>query len=339
MRLLEELPLGVVVLDAQRRVVMFNAYEARVAGRASQDVVGRDFFTEVAPCMRVRELADPFDAGIAGATLNVDLRFEFPFPHVPKPREAVVRLRSFLHEGEPHGLVYIEDVGARLTLDRVQRRFAELVAHDMRSPLMIIGANLEFIESSSALEPDLAEAFEDARAASGRIEHMITDLLDLSALQSQTLPLDRRHFDLLVCAEEVVRPMRRLAARRDVELIVEPGEPVRVFADERIVQRALSNLVDNAIRHAPSGSAVSVRAVSEPDGAVLEVADRGPGVPEAMRATIFEPYVQLDGEKSTRGSRGLGLSFVRQALAAHGGRAVVTDVPEGGALFRLCFPA
>ncbi len=331
--------MGVVVLDAERRVVMFNAYEAKLAGRTSEEVVGRDFFTEVAPCMRVRELAAPFDAGIGGAPLNVDLRFEFPFPFVPKPREAVVRLRSFLHEGEPHGLVYIEDVGARLTLDRVQRRFAELVAHDMRSPLMIIGASLEFIESSVAPVPDLAEAFEDARMASGRIQHMITDLLDLSALQSQTLLLDRTDFDLFVCAEAVVRPMRRLAARRDVELAVKPGEPVRVFADERLVQRALSNLIDNAIRHAPSGSTVSVRAANEADGAVLEVADRGPGVPEGMRATIFEPYVQLDRDRSTRGSRGLGLSFVRQALAAHGGTAAVTGAPEGGALFRLCFPA
>src|SRR5205823_4753794 len=111
-----------------------------------EKVLGKHFFTEVAPCMNVRGLADEYAARIGTAELALTREFSFPFPWLEQPREAVVRLSSFEEGGQHYGFLTIEEVTARRALERMQRTLSSLLVHDLKNPLAIMSANLEFLE-------------------------------------------------------------------------------------------------------------------------------------------------------------------------------------------------
>ncbi|KIF03757.1 hypothetical protein PL81_22490 [Streptomyces sp. RSD-27] len=121
-------------------------------------------------------------------------------------------------------------------------------------------------------------------------------------------------------------------------LRLEAPAPVPAYGDAARLERALANLVDNALRYARGG--VVVRALARDGWAVLEVADDGPGIPEADRARIFERFVRLDADRGrASGGTGLGLAIVHEIARAHGGDVRALAAPGGGALLELRIPA
>lgn len=330
--------MGVVVLDDQGVVRLFNRYEERLAGRAAEDVLGRPFFSEVAPCMRVKELAGIFATKIGREALGVDLQFSFPFPFLPRPREVVVRLRSFVLEDEHFGLLYLEDVSARMTMQRMRERFSQLLVHDMKNPLSIITANLGLVEEEARGSVDLADALADSRAAADRLNHMLVELLDHARLQSDGLPLRRVETDVVGVARECARMMRAVARVDGVTIALDAPATCSATIDSEIIRRAIANLVENAIRYAPSGTTVTIGVAREDDALRLFVRDEGPGVPDELRAHIFDAYVRVDDDDRDGTNRGLGLSFVRIAATAHDGAVTVSNAPGGGAVFEIRLP-
>lgn len=341
---LDELPMGVIVLDAAGHVVLYNRYEERMAFRDRADVIGKDFFVEVAPCMSIESLAGVFRDGIGSSALKSDVDMMIQPPH-SSPRDVVVRLRSLSIEGQPFAALYIEDVSLQRAADRTREALSQLLVHDMKNPLAAVLANLEFIHGDGDVDADAdaadyAEAISDALQASKRLERMIGQLLDLTRLQTGNLQLRRVAADVGPLVSTVVAAMHAVAKQRSVELGMEPSaNPACCDHDRDILERALLNLVDNAIRHSPRGARVVVRAFSESRRVVLQVIDQGSGVPPSERERVFEAYAQLSDEYTLRGmNQGLGLSFVRMAARAHGGDASVRDGPDGGALFEIWIP-
>jgi signal transduction histidine kinase len=158
-------------------------------------------------------------------------------------------------------------------------------------------------------------------------------LLLAGRLETQQPRLDQA-VDLVEIARETVERLALLPAARAHDLRLDvPHRPVVINGDAESLGDALRNLVDNAIAHGPAGSPVEIAVRS--DG-VLEVRDRGPGIPREDREQIFEPFWRA--RKSSGEGAGLGLAIVRNVVARHGGRISVTDNPGGGALFRMKFP-
>jgi signal transduction histidine kinase len=121
------------------------------------------------------------------------------------------------------------------------------------------------------------------------------------------------------------------AGARAAELeLVAQVEATQLYADRDLMHRVLANLVDNAIRHAPSGSAIRVSARIVVGGVELKVSDAGPGVPEPLRDQVFERFMTA-GNGPNRTNRGLGLAFCKAAVEAHGGRIWVEDAAPGAA--------
>ena len=118
-----------------------------------------------------------------------------------------------------------------------------------------------------------------------------------------------------------------------MRLDASPGV-AEIVADRDLLHRTLANLVENAIRHAPSGSAVTVASARVDDAVELRVRDAGPGIPAELRERIFEPFLQIDAPtaSSSRGGRGLGLTFCRLVAEAHGGRIWAEDAAPGAVL-------
>ena len=208
----------------------------------------------------------------------------------------------------------------------------EFLVHDLKSPLASAAFTLHDLLERAG--DDARGALQSCLSATETATRMVMNLLDLSVgrLDVHAGPCEvaalfahlREHFAIRLEARGVA-----LRARAAV---------VAVPADRELLRRVAENLIDNALRYAPGGSAVEVEVEGDGGGAILSVIDRGPGVPPAHRERVFDRFVQLDPDASYRASRGLGLAFCRVALEAHGGRIWVDDAPGGGARFRACFP-
>jgi len=217
------------------------------------------------------------------------------------------------------------------------RVFASL-SHELRTPLMLISGPLGEMAGGSS-ERDVSR-LSVMRSAVQRLERLTGQFLDLADTQSGTLKLNRQLQNLGEFAQACVRDVLPLAERRKVRITVEPPkEPLLLHFDPDQLDKVLLNLLSNALKHSRAGGAVRVRVGVEPgDGgevAVLEVIDEGPGIPEAMRARIFDPFFQ--GPDATEGM-GLGLSLARDVVVMHGGRIGVESPAEGGATFRVTLP-
>ncbi|MEU7035180.1 HAMP domain-containing sensor histidine kinase [Streptomyces sp. NPDC046237] len=205
-----------------------------------------------------------------------------------------------------------------------QRRFVADASHELRSPLASLRTQLEV----GAVHPELLDvpgAVEDTV----RLQNLAADLLLLARLDAGER-LAGAPVDLAALAAE------EAGGRRGVTVAV--TESVEVTGSRGQLGRVLANLLDNAQRHARAEVTVTVR--REGDRAVLEVADDGPGVPEADRERIFERFVRLDDARGRdEGGAGLGLAIARDVAVRHGGTLAVREAPAGGALFELRLPA
>jgi photoactive yellow protein len=342
--LFDALPIGVVVLDREGKVVVFNKHEEVLAGRNRERVLGRSFFAEIAPCMDVRELAGAFRDRVGQRTLDERVEIEFAFPHAESPRAVVCRLKSFVADDEPFGMLLVEDVSMQHAVEHMKTTLANLLVHDLKNPLAVVLANVDFARSRIArlkdAPPRVPDALEEARSAGWRLHAMILDLLDVARMQTGTFPLQRKQTNLGALLREAVDAYRFAAERDGKRLVLDAPETLDALVDAPVIRRVIDNLVENAVRHSPRNTEVRVRATPDRDAALIDVVDAGPGIPPELRDRIFDPYVQAqgDGRELARSNRGLGLTLVQMAVRAHGGDVSVLDNPPQGAIFRVRLP-
>lgn len=223
------------------------------------------------------------------------------------------------------------------TLDRLersdarQRQFTADASHELRNPLAAVRARLEVALARPS--PD-RESVSAALADTERLQRIAADLLLLARLDGGPAPRPEPVDLALLAAEDAARrPAPRVPLRRAAPV------PVPAYGDPARLERALANLVDNALRYARSE--VLVRAVAEDGWAVLEVTDDGPGIPEADRDRVFERFVRLDADRGRAGGgTGLGLAIAREIARAHGGDVRALPPREGapGARLELRLP-
>jgi two-component system sensor histidine kinase/response regulator len=158
----------------------------------------------------------------------------------------------------------------------------------------------------------------------------INNLLDLSKSDEADLAGAPAPVALEELVADVKRSFQPRADTKEVSLVVDT-RGLRVLADQDLLRRVVENLLDNALRHAPHGTTVTIAAKRDADGVVLRVADQGLGIPEHMREKVFERYVQAGDVRSVKGSYGLGLAFCKLAVEHQGGRIWIEDGQPGAA--------
>ncbi len=226
----------------------------------------------------------------------------------------------------------------RETALRRQREFVADASHELRTPLTSVLANLEFLEASDALEaggPE-KEGLESALRSSLRMGRLVTDLQILARADTGS-PEVREEFDLTEVARAATDEVRPLADGHSIALAGNGPVPVEGVRDD--VHRAILNLVENAIRHTPSGTEVTVETGldSATSRAFVTVSDDGPGIPDELKSRVFDRFVRDSGaaDRTAGASTGLGLSIVSAIARQHGGEATIGDSEGGGASFRL----
>lgn len=226
-------------------------------------------------------------------------------------------------------------------LTRVQLQKEQLTAfiiHDLKNPVGSMDLNAQLIVRDRGTSERSRDAAAHIRASARQMLRLLLNLLDISKGEEDALQPSRRPTDLAQLIADVVSEMEVHAAAAEV-VVRTAGTASPLAIDPDLVRRTLGNLLENAIRHAPSGSEVWVRLVEDDEGLELRVADAGSGVPPELREGIFERFVQLkhDETATSRSGRGLGLTFCKLATVAQGGRIWVED-GSPGAIFCVRFP-
>jgi signal transduction histidine kinase len=209
------------------------------------------------------------------------------------------------------------------------------VSHDVRSPLSAIIGSARIIKrhDGGAMTTEQRLALVDGiEESASNLHRMLSDLLDLDRLDRNDVRPNRQPTDLRELVERIVRE----ASCVDRHVVRVDADPLVASVDAAKVERIVANLVQNAAKYSAPGSRVTVRAGVAPGGVELSVADEGPGVPDDLKAEIFEAFRQVDPGSS---GAGIGLSLVSKFAALHDGGAWVEDRAEGGANFRVFLSA
>jgi signal transduction histidine kinase len=201
--------------------------------------------------------------------------------------------------------------------DRVRRDLVANVSHELRTPITALQAVLENIVDGVA-EAD-RETIATMLAQVERLGRLVQQLLDLSRLESGTLALDRRQFEIAPMLELALRESRLHAGTVNLSVEIAPQQ-FSLEADDERLHQVVANLVANAVRHSPPAGHVLVRATASDGGAVLEVIDEGPGIPDSEAKRVFERFYRADSARSSRdGGSGLGLAIAQWIVELHGG--------------------
>ena len=223
-------------------------------------------------------------------------------------------------------------------LEGLRDNLVHMLVHDLRSPLTAIRANLDLIQlDAHALTPELAESIDQTRRATIRLTDMVGDVLDVSRMEAGQLPVQRAEVDLGALAREAMASVG--AGPERVRLELAPGS-ARARCDAKLIGRVIANLVANAVKFTPSPGEILVRIAAAGAGHRVSVADTGPGIPLEYHEKIFEKFGQAEASQAgAQRSSGLGLTFCKLAVEAHGGRIGVESAIGKGSTFWFTLPA
>lgn len=259
-------------------------------------------------------------------------------------REQEERIRHHVQELQERELLIRKQLEALHRLEALKDDLFSLVIHDLRNPLTGVVGYLDLLRTDlaqGALQGAIAKADRAAEAAL-HLEGLLEVALEVRRLEEATLPLEPQAVSLGALVRGAVATLGGAASARRVllEVAVEGDDPTLVL-DPRLTRRAVENLVANAAKFSPAGATVSVRVRRSGEGAILvEVADRGPGVPDVAKAHLFKKFATVEAPRGEeRRGFGLGLHLVELVAKAHGAATFVRDRAEGGAVFGLSFPA
>jgi two-component system sensor histidine kinase KdpD len=223
--------------------------------------------------------------------------------------------------------------------DELKTALLNTVSHDLRTPLASIIAS-----ATSLLQQDVQWTEEERRDFARAIEEegerlnrLVGNLLDLSRIQAGSLAPQRGWYDLSALVDDVLGRLRAVTSRHRVTTSFGQELPP-VFLDYTEIDEVLTNLIENAAKHTPPGSEITIQATRENDSVRVEVADTGPGIPPDALPQLFEPFYRVQREGQGAKGAGLGLAVAKGLVEAHGGHIWAENREGGGASFMFTLP-
>jgi len=333
----------VLVLDPWGRVIDANPAAGRLVGRPAGEAVGRSA-VELLPALgdHAAGQATASELTVAGRTYDLVVS---PLPGRPGRRGGqlvVARDVTERRQAEQVLRAAFEREQAATehlrSLDELKSAFLQAVSHDLRTPLAsMLGIALTLERSRGALPTaDIDDLHRRLSANARRLDRILRGLLDLDRLTRGLMEPRRERVDLgALVAAAVDQAQADLVG--DHPIFVDLAS-VEIAIDSAKVERIVENLLVNASRHTPPGTPIWVRVDPRAPGALLTVADAGPGVPAEQRERIFQPFHRGPGATSYAPGSGVGLALVAQFAGLHGGRAWVEPRAGGGASFQVLLP-
>jgi two-component system, OmpR family, phosphate regulon sensor histidine kinase PhoR len=260
----------------------------------------------------------------------------------PEPRIYEVVVSSLAKHGRPVGVVAIfHDASERKKIDRMRRDFVANVSHELRTPLAAIRAAVETLLDGALENPKFAKQFTGViDRHSQRLQHLVSDLLDLSKLESMESGIARECLSVEDLVRDSLSAVREIADDKGIALKIDLNDPeMTIEGDGGKLQQALVNLLQNAVKYGRAGGEVTL-SVSDSDGEItFAVKDNGIGMSSEELPRIFERFYRVDKNRSRQeGGTGLGLAIVKHIVQAHQGRLDVESRLGKGSTFKIILP-
>lgn len=208
------------------------------------------------------------------------------------------------------------------------RQVSSDIAHDLRTPLSRHRQRLELALLHGDSAEELRAALEASLADVDSILETFAALLRIARLESRSDPPPFQPIDLGQVAEDVTQAYRAVADEQGQKLVCVHSRPVPLLGNRELLSQLFANLIENALRHTPSGSTIHVTSLDDEGMAVARVCDNGPGIPPEERAAVFRPFYRREASRTTEGT-GLGLALVAAIADLHGARVELTDNTPG----------
>jgi len=327
---------GVVAVNEDGRVMHLNEAAERLLSAPRAESLGRPIWE----ITRVREVSEMLSAALRDKTeiqrnLQVTSREKIRF----------IEMRASPLYGGQGTLVgavaVLRDVTELHRLETVRREFVANASHELKTPITAIRGLVETLIDDKELDYSRRERFLcKIKEQSLRLSSIVTDLLTLSRLESESNEMRRVAVDLREVILATAKTFAAMAEDRGIVMETQvPNASVEVLGDEEALCQVVSNLLDNAIKYTPEGGRVWVRVYLQGADAVIEVQDTGVGIEPKDRERIFERFYRVDKARSRElGGTGLGLSIVKHIAISHGGRVTVDSTPGMGSTFRVFLP-
>jgi two-component system phosphate regulon sensor histidine kinase PhoR len=345
-RILQSMREGVLVLDADRRILLVNPalrstllLGPAVEGKAPLEAIRNADLQEILERAFSANEPTSGEIEVGGLTRKRLLVHASPLPPIAGDG-------SFAGDGEAAGLLAVfVDVTEIRRLETLRKDFVANVSHELRTPVTAVRSAVETLRHTLEKDQTSSVRFVDMIDRNAqRLGSLVEDLLDLSRIESQEYKPALESLPLRAAAEQVLALLRPKVDQKRQSLVLEiPPEGFVLRADRRALEQVLTNLVENAVKYCPMGSSITLRARLVGEGAEararVEVVDTGPGIEPRHQPRLFERFYRVDGGRSRdMGGTGLGLSIVKHLVEAMNGAVGVESSPGRGSLFWFTLP-
>jgi signal transduction histidine kinase len=228
--------------------------------------------------------------------------------------------------------------------DQTKSHFLATVSHELRTPLSTINFHLKLLQDPrvGTLTPEQQEIIASVKQENQRLLQLTGNLLDVSRLESEALPLDAQAVNVADLVDQATAPVQMQLTPKQLRLAVQlPADLPAVRADRQKSVWVLLNLLTNAVRHSPEGATIALTAARTPNGRAvrIEVQDHGPGIAPEDQERIFQRFTQLaPAPDAPHAGSGLGLSIGREFITSQGGKLGVDSTPGAGSTFFFTLP-
>jgi two-component system sensor histidine kinase/response regulator len=262
------------------------------------------------------------------------------YDYLPKPFSPD-QLRTVSKRALDHRNLKIETRRLREEKERMEKSFITFVSHEMRSPLVVIR---QYIESLKAIagdrfDKDVKDIIERCSTRIQGLEELIEHWLDLSRIENGTLAQKKETLKLSHITARVAEEMAPVCMAKGISLITEvPGNVRDIVGDEESLVRVFTNIIGNAAKYTPEGGTITVSARNDEVYVTVSISDTGAGIPHDKLPFIFEPFFRVRGKNERHKGSGLGLTFCKKIVEAHGGEISAFSKEGEGSTFVMKFP-
>lgn len=347
--ILQSLSEGVIVLDQDQHIALFNLAAEHILNIAANDLMN-EHMTRIAAQgrndsqrKRARLIYNALHSGLQKAKDRLDsysMSFELPDP----PQTIAMTLAQVISADERRygDVIALRDITREIEADRAKREFVSKVSHELRTPLTVIKGFVDLLLiGKDSLNSEQIGYLKMVQTNTNRLRDLVNDILDISRIEAGKIELNWAEVDMTAIIHDVVAGLRLETERKSQQVLIDMVEhlPI-VHADQRRISQVFSNLFSNAVKYTYDEGSITVRAFLNPANMVqVEVSDTGVGMSPDQLKQLFRPFYRADNPlRDQAGGTGLGLSIAKSLVEQHNGEMWVTSEPGRGSTFSFILP-